>query len=124
MSRKRTDPAKRSAAKPKLPHTSKHMVNGKIVEVPRRWDDVHLKSNYDLLILGEHSHPKHPLHGQHGHVTVEHVEGEPRYEDGRLVEGSPTVGPEFKLSWPNGSSVTVPCADAVKEYLAHEGVSA
>jgi hypothetical protein len=111
----------------KLPHTSKHRVAGKVVKVARIFDPDQIAARYHEQEMGEHSTPDHELHGSHetpdGSVTVEHIEGVPKYEereqDGALVlvSGSPTVGPEFKLTWPTGASVTVPCADAVREYL-------
>lgn len=113
----------------KLPHVSHHRVNEKIVKIPRIFDPSQIAAGYHEQEMGEHSTLDHELHGIHdtpaGAVTVEHAEGVPVYgprEDGAriLVSGSPTVGPEFKLTWPNGASVTVPCADAVREYLAAE----
>jgi hypothetical protein len=111
----------------KLPHVSRHRVGDEVVEVPRMFDQAHLDAHYHLQEMGEHSMSDHDLHGDYGTVRCEHVEGEPVYEereeDGArvLVAGSPTVGPEFKISWPNGSSVTTPCADNARAYLQAAG---
>lgn len=110
----------------KLPHVSKHRAGGELVKIPRIFSPDQIAAGYHEQVMGEHSTPDHELHGSHdtpdGTVTVEHVEGVPVYdtrEDGTtvLVSGAPTVGPEFKVTWPNGASVTVPCADAVRAYL-------
>jgi hypothetical protein len=104
---------------------SLHRVNGEIVKVSRKWDKAHIDANYHEQEFGEHSHAEHELLGDHDGVIVEHVEGKPVYgerEDGAtvLVSGAVTHGPEFKLTWPNGSSVTVVCADTVRAYLGLE----
>jgi hypothetical protein len=112
----------------KLPHVSRHRVGDQVVEVPRLFDQAHLDAHYHLQEMGEPSTPDHLLHGDFGTVRCEHVEGEPVYgereEDGALVlvAGSPTVGPEFKISWSNGASVTTLCADNAGAYLRSAGV--
>lgn len=104
-------------------NVSKHRVAGKIVEVPRKWDPVHTEAGYHEQEFGEHSRPEHELLGDHDGIMVEHVEGAPEYgtreEDGAtvLVAGAATHGPEFKVTWPDGSSVQVLCADTVRAYL-------
>lgn len=106
----------------KRPHTSNHRVGGKIVKVPRRFDQAHLDAGYHDQEWGEHSTPGHKLHGIYDGFKVDHIEGDPVFgerEDGLdvLVSGSPTGGPEFRITWDDGSSVTVLCADVLREYL-------
>lgn len=99
-------------------------MNGKLVHVPRRFDQAHLDAGYHELEHGDHSRPGHELHGRHPNgMVVEHAEGAPVYgkrdEDGAVVllSGSPTVGPEFRVTWPNGQAVTTLDADSVRVYL-------
>lgn len=112
--------------------TSLHRVGGEVVEVKRKWGDDHLAAGYHTVEWGEHSTKDHKLLGVHktplrGKILVEHTQGPPKTEireDGavnHLVSGSWTYGPEFKLTFEDGSSVQVLCADTVKEYLKLAG---
>lgn len=117
----------RKPREPTLPHASRHKVRGKTVRVPRRFHKQHLDSGYHKQVWGEHAHRDHELLGEHpGGLVVDHIEGEPVYGpraphgDIVLLDGSPTTGPEFRLTWPSGKSVSVLCADVVREYLAYD----
>jgi hypothetical protein len=111
----------------RLKRTTRHRHGKRVVEVERLLHPEHVDAGYHLIEWGEHSHPKHELLGEHetpnGRVLVEHVEGRAKFakreSDGArvMVEGSATDGPEFKLTYEDGSSLTVLCADTVRAYL-------
>jgi hypothetical protein len=110
---------------------SLHRVGKEVVEVKRQWGEDHLAAGYHKQEFGEHATRDHRLLGVHktplrGKILVEHTDGPPKFDirdDGKkeLVHGSWTHGPEFKLTYEDGSAVQVICADTVKEYLKLAG---
>lgn len=110
-------------ARPRLQrHQVTHVKNGRKVKVERMLHPMHVEARYHQQEFGEPPHPDHDLVGVHdtpvGQIRVEYTEGEPRFDDeNRLVSGSTTHGPEFKITLPDGASVQVLCADTAQVYL-------
>jgi hypothetical protein len=107
-----------------LPHKTTHVVGGKKVKVARKLQQAHVDAGYHDQEFGEPPAPDHDLVGEHatpaGTILVEYTEGEPEFDDeGRLVGGSYTHGPEFRVTLPDGARVQVLCADTAKQYLAN-----
>lgn len=90
---------------------SKHKVGGKVIKIPRKWDDLHIGALYHEQEWGEHATPDHELIGTHntdlGTFEVEYVEDFPQGAG----------GPEFLIKLPSGDAVVVLCADVVRQYL-------
>lgn len=85
------------------------------MHVERRFHPGHAAAGYHLREWGEPAHAEHELLGDHAGVLVEYVVD---------VEAG-AGGPEFRLTFPNGASVTALCADTVRELLAQNaGVAA
>lgn len=98
------------------PHTSQHVgADGKIVKIPRSFDQIHLDANYHEQIWGQHSTDDHELHGTYqgrdGLIEVRHV------ARGR------TGGPEFELEWEDGMKVSVLDDVTALAYLISHGAA-
>lgn len=98
-----------------------HRHGKELRKVDRVFEPAHLDANYHTIEYGETPHAEHDLIGEHpsplGTIRVEYTEGEPVLENERLVSGSWTHGPEFRITFPDGTSVQVLCADTAQGYI-------
>lgn len=78
---------------------------GKMVHIPRKWDDAHIAAGYHEQIWGPHAEEDSDVLGYHNGLNISYSE-----------EG--VTGPEFEILFPGGSKVTVICEDVVRQYIS------
>lgn len=109
--------ANQKAAAERARKVSRHRHGTRIVEVERRWADIHLDAGYHEQEWGEHSKRGHALVGDYRTdigetLRVDHVDDHPEIG-----------GPVFRILLPRGDYVDVLCADTVRAYLDLHGAA-